>query len=162
MKLVRVGSTVLKDGKTAYARFFHGLWYREIKTSSGTEHEPCSDAEQKQLGALPDSRELSFSEAECLALKTAMTFVEDLIKDDRKLIQQRLEEGLQVGLVKYGPYNPKNESRDLLEEAIQEARDLIVYCAFLASSQSAEGQGAVLRKAIRSSADILVQLQRAK
>jgi hypothetical protein len=159
LKLVRVGNVIRENGKKIHARYIHGLWYRRIKTDSGFEHIQCSDPEQKQFAAMPDARTLPFSEAESEAIKCAMNAVRGILPEDREQVELAVREGLTVGMTKYGPYNPKEEKRDLFDEARQEARDLIVYCSFLLATGEHDDRAQTLRKSIRSAADILVSLR---
>jgi hypothetical protein len=42
-----------------------------------------------------------------------------------------VEKGLRTGVKKFGNYNPRRDRRNMLEEAIEECRDQLVYLLFL-------------------------------
>jgi hypothetical protein len=42
-----------------------------------------------------------------------------------------VERGLRTGVRKFGNYDHRSDSRDMLEEAIEECRDMLIYLLFL-------------------------------
>jgi len=158
---VRVGDTVYDDGKVI-AIFTHGAWYKPVKRKRGPELEPCVATESRTYAELVDAATMPLTAGEKEVLATAEAILEDsqLWRDQKALVMGLIETGIMDGLKKYGPYNPAEEKRDLVEKVERMLRNVIVYASMY--EVGVKPQNNKIRSAGISAARALASLNREK
>lgn len=132
-KLVKVGNVIYNDGNVVSQRTY-GSWYKKVKKKNGFEFETVSEEDAKIYDEMLDCLKMPLSESELHILDVARSMLEAntrLSSDDRKSMLKSIEEGVVMGLRRYGPYNPKLDTRDLRKKIREKARNVIVYSIML-------------------------------
>lgn len=159
MKLVRVGGTIYGNGKIVVAEFVHGMWYRSIDKKSHIEKDPCNHQDQATYNAMPDCLTLPLAEGEEMILAEAERALPSVDADSRARVLDAARQGILKGLRKYGPYDPVQEQRNLVEWAMEEERDTIVYSSMLLAAEQRTKQRSILNRVINRAAQSWLELE---
>jgi hypothetical protein len=159
MKLVKVGTQVY-EGKEVVAQFFYGTWYQLRKRGSEQEYVPCMHDQCVEYESLPDASTITIAVGEQNIVRMAESLLvgSDLSLEQRQKVKALVLRGVHEGLHKFGPFDPRTETRDFIVSASTKARNILVYAAMhmLHLEQNADAR---MASAARAAARILADLE---
>ena len=127
---VRVGDTIYDENKRIVALFTHGAWYEEKKKGDHLELVPLDFDKAMECDRMPDALKLTMSAGEMQIIDKAegiMRAMRGESSRSRNLISGVVRRGVAEGLSKFGPFDPKTESRDLDDRIRKCLRNAMVY-----------------------------------
>lgn len=160
-KLIRVGGTVYATGRQVVATFVHGAWYYATHRRGGDELQPCDPKDAATYDALPDAKTAKLSAGEESILRTAENILKlryAFWKDEIRFVMTHVREGVMKGLTKYGPFEPGRDERNLVEWAMEEARDIVVYGSMYCADPKAKHREE-MTEIVANAARLLVKME---
>lgn len=140
MSVVRVGDTVYDTGKIIAQRI-RGSWCKERRGSNCVDFDPVED--QASYEQLPDVLQMDMGKME-LGLTNHMSKILNTLKARRvphfpddfiAYVTTSFSEGVVCGLRKYGPYEPRADTRDIRAMILRKSRNLLVYLCLYSIQQ---------------------------
>jgi len=126
---VRVGDTIYDENKRIVALFTHGAWYEEKKKGDHLELVPLDFDKAMECDRMPDALKLTMSAGEMQIINKAEGIMQAMRESSRSrnLVTDAVKRGVARGLSKFGPFDPKTESRDLDKKISKCLRSAMVY-----------------------------------
>jgi len=158
-KTLRVGDCVYQSRRLA-ARKMHGSWCRPVQDGNGqvTSYDPVDVLTGQMYEDMTDygsySGSLPDGEREVLEFMARCGIRGELLNEVRG--------GLEKGLRVYGPFHPGEEERNLMDDALNEIRDFIVYLSMQASVRVDAASQAQISRLVRGAYELWDVTKRAK